>query len=178
MNETIEELKSNEFKELFKDEQNDKFFQIEDFQLETDLELLIPDTYVNQIAERLSLYQDLNELKTKKELDDFAKNLTDRFGEIPEETQELLKTIELKWLAKDIGLEKIVLKQDKMICYFTANQQSSYFESESFTKVLIYIQSNPKNCKMSERNNKLRLIYNSVKTISQAIYSLQQINTQ
>ena len=179
LNETIEELKSNEFKELFKDEQNDKFFQIEDFQLETDLELLIPDTYVNQIAERLSLYQDLNELKTKKELDDFAKNLTDRFGEIPEETQELLKTIELKWLAKDIGLEKIVLKQDKMICYFTANQQSSYFESESFTKVLIYIQSNPKNCKMSERNNKLRLIYNSVKTISQAsgLKALAQLKT-
>lgn len=176
LNETIEELKSNEFKDLFKDEQNDKFFQLEDFQLETDLELLIPDTYVNQIAERLSLYQELESVKTKEELIQFSTNLVDRFGEIPKETQELLKTMELKWLAKEIGFEKIVLKQDKMICYFTSNQQSNYFESDNFTNVLVYIQSNPNNCKMSERNNKLRLIYTSTNTISQAIQNLMEIN--
>jgi transcription-repair coupling factor (superfamily II helicase) len=175
LNETIEELKNNEFKELFKDEKNDKFFELEDFQLETDLELLIPDTYVNQIAERLSLYQELDEVKTKAELNLYEKALIDRFGEIPEETKELLKTIELKWLSKQIGFKKIVLKQDTMICYFTSDQQSSYFESDRFTNVLIYIQSNPRNCKMSERNNKLRLIFSSIKTISQAIDNVRKI---
>lgn len=175
LNETIEELKSNEFKELFKDEKNDKFYEIEDFQIETDLELLIPDTYVNQIAERLSLYQELDDLKTIEELEAYRKNLKDRFGDVPEETSELLKTIRLKWLAKKIGFEKIVLKQEKMICYFPANQQSAYFESEAFTDVLIFIQTNPRNCKMSERNNKLRLVFTGIKSISEAIGEVRKI---
>jgi len=175
LSETINELKNNEFKELFKDEKNDKFFRAENFQLETDLELLIPDTYVNNIAERLSLYQDLEQIKTKEELKKYASNLKDRFGDVPEETTELLKTIELKWLAKDIGFHKIVLKQEKMICYFPAGNISDYFESESFTNVLIYIQSNPKNCKLSERNNKLRLIYSTIETIEQAITNIKKI---
>jgi transcription-repair coupling factor (superfamily II helicase) len=175
LNETINELKNNEFKELFKDEKNDKIFRIEDFQIETDLELLIPDTYVNNIAERLSLYQDLEQIKTKVELKKYASNLKDRFGDVPQETSELLKTIELKWMAKEIGFQKIVLKQEKMICYFPAGNQADYFESESFTNVLIYIQSNPKNCKMSEKNSKLRLIYSSIKTIEQAIENVKNI---
>lgn len=175
LNETIEELKTNEFKELFKDEKNDKFFEIEDFQLETDLELLIPDTYVNQIAERLSLYQELDELKTTEELDSYRKNLKDRFGDVPEETSELLKTIRLKWLSKEIGFEKIILKQEKMICFFPSNQQSAYFESDAFTKTLMFIQTNPRNCKMSERNNKLRLVFSGIHSISQAIGELRKI---
>ncbi|MGB1041359.1 MAG: TRCF domain-containing protein, partial [Flavobacteriales bacterium] len=176
LNETIEELKNNEFKEVFKDEKNDKFYHIEDFQLETDLELLIPDTYVNQIAERLSLYQELDDLKTEQELRAYRKNLKDRFGDVPEVSLELLKTIELKWLAKKIGIEKIVLKQEKMICYFTTD--SNYFESDKFTNVLIYIQSNPRNCKMSEKNNKLRLIYSGIKSISDAIENLGKIRVE
>ena len=175
LNETINELKNNEFKELFKDEKNDKIFRIEDFQIETDLELLIPDTYVNNIAERLSLYQDLEQIKTKVELKKYASNLKDRFGDVPQETSELLKTIELKWMAKEIGFHKIVLKQEKMICYFPAGNQADYFESERFTKVLGYIQSNPRNCKMSEKNNKLRLIYSEMMSISKAIESLKPI---
>ena len=173
LNETIEELKNNEFKEVFKDEKNDKFYQIEDFQLETDLELLLPDTYVNKISERLSLYQDLEQTKTIEELSRYKKNLKDRFGEVPLETVELLKTMELKWMAKKIGLEKIVLKQEKMICYFTTD--SNYFESDKFTNVLMFIQSNPRNCKMSEKNNKLRLIYSNIQSISEAIENLGQI---
>jgi transcription-repair coupling factor (superfamily II helicase) len=175
LNETINELKNNEFKELFKDEKNDKIFRIEDFQIETDLELLIPDTYVNNIAERLSLYQDLEQIKEKEELKKYASNLKDRFGEVPQETTELLKTIELKWMAKEIGFQKIVLKQEKMICYFPAGNQAEYFESDRFTKVLSYIQSNPRNCKMSEKNNKLRLIYSDITSISQAIKNLTPV---
>lgn len=175
LNETINELKNNEFKELFKDEKNDKFYQVEDFQIETDLELLIPDTYVNNIAERLSLYQDLEQIKTPKELNKYASSLKDRFGDVPKQTRELLKTIELKWLAKAIGLHKIVLKQEKMICYFPPGNQSVYFESESFTNVLMYIQTNPKNCKLSERNGKLRLIYSSINSIEEALENIQKI---
>ena len=172
LNETIEELKQNEFKDLFQDDKSDKFYHLEDFQLETDLQLLIPDTYVNQIAERLSLYQELDLVKTKEALITYRKNLIDRFGEIPEETDQLLETIKLRQIAKKIGLEKIILKQEKMICYFTANQKSDYYNSNSFTKVLNFIQTNPRNCKMSEKNNKLRLIYSGITSISQAIDNL------
>jgi len=172
LNETIEELKQNEFKELFEDETSDKFFTIEDFQLETDLQLLIPDDYVNQIAERLSLYQELDLVKTKEDLATFRANLIDRFGEIPEETNQLLETIKLRHLAKRIGLEKIVLKQEKMICYFTSNPNSDYYNSDSFTKVLNFVQTNPKNCKMSEKNNKLRLIFSEVGSVTEAIGNL------
>ena len=175
LSQTINELKNNEFKELFKDEKNDKFYRVEDFQIETDLELLIPDTYVNNIAERLSLYQDLEQIKTTEELKKYASNLKDRFGQVPQETTELLKTIELKWLAKAIGFHKIVLKQEKMICYFPSGNQADYFESDRFTKVLSYIQLNSRNCKMSEKNNKLRLIYSEMNSISQAIESLTPV---
>jgi transcription-repair coupling factor (superfamily II helicase) len=118
------------------------------------------------------LYQDLEQIKEKEELKKYASNLKDRFGDVPKETTELLKTIELKWMAKEIGFQKIVLKQEKMICYFPAGNQADYFESDSFTKVLSYIQTNPRNCKMSEKNNKLRLIYSDMTSISQAIESI------
>lgn len=176
LNETIEELKQNEFKELFKDENNDKFHFVDDFQLETDLEILIPDDYVNSVAERLTLYQELDELKTEEELAKYRANLVDRFGEIPEETEQLLETIKLRWLAKKVGLEKIILKGEKMICYFVANQKSSFYESDKFTNVLTYIQLNPRGCKMSEKNGKLRLVFAHVDSIQQAVKRITELN--
>ncbi len=150
-------------------EKNENFYNTYDFQLETDFELLIPDFYENNIAERLSIYQAMDTLKKEEDLEQFKTNLKDRFGELPKETLELLETLKLKWIAKTIGLEKVVLKQQKMIGYFTSNQQSDYFESARFTRVLEFIQSNPRNCKMSEKNNKLRLIFSDVNSISEAI---------
>lgn len=173
LNETIEELKQNEFKEVFENENNDKFIETNDFQLETDLEILIPDNYVNNITERLALYQELDGLKNKEELEKFEKDLIDRFGPIPEQAKHLLETINLRFVAKKLGFEKIVIKHHKMIGYFISNQQSSFYESDKFTGVITFVQLNSKTCRLSEKNGKLQLVFDNTQTIEKAIENLE-----
>ncbi len=179
LNEAIEELRENEFKELFKDTQYDKMpgqdYYTADCILETDLEVRIPDDYVNNVAERLSLYQELDNLSDKTALVEFRKNLIDRFGQVPYQVEDLFLSMELRWIAREIGFEKLVFKAGKMIGYFVTNQDSPYYQSPRFTQVLKYIQSGPTGVNMSEKNNKLRLVYNSVTTMQEAIENLQSI---
>ena len=110
-------------------------------QLDTDLELLIPDDYVNNIEERLRLYQQLDELNGLDELNAYADGLSDRFGEMPEPVRELLKSMQLRWLAQDIGFEKLVLKKGKLIGYFISRQDSPYYQSEQFNAVLQFLKT-------------------------------------
>ena len=172
LNEAIEELKENEFKTLFKPEKNQTTF-VKDCAIETDLELVIPDDYVNQIAERFNLYRTLDEIKTEKELQDFEASLIDRFGPVPIETAELIKTIRLRWLAKEIGFERILLKSNVLIGTFITNQQSEYYQSEAFSRVLSFVQQHKAGAKMTEKNNKLRLRFENIKNIQQAIEQLR-----
>ncbi|MBL1143887.1 MAG: transcription-repair coupling factor [Bacteroidetes bacterium] len=166
LNEAIQELKETEFKDMY-DELEGAFVQ--DCLIETDLEILIPDDYVSNIAERIHLYKELDGLEKESELDQFENQLIDRFGPIPPATQEMIRAIKLRWIAKDIGLEKVVLKQQKLICYFVSNQDSPYYQSAIFTKVLTYVQMNPTRCKLKERNGRLSLVYEHVRSIVQAI---------
>jgi transcription-repair coupling factor (superfamily II helicase) len=179
LNEAIEELRESEFKELFKDTKHDKMpgqdYYTADCILETDLEVRIPEDYVNNVAERLSLYQELDNLQDKQALEEFKTNLIDRFGPVPHQVEDLFLSMELRWLAREIGFEKLVFKMGKMIGYFIANQDSVYYQSPRFTQVLKYIQSQPKGVSMSEKNNKLRLIYDNVKTMPQAINHLENV---
>lgn len=176
LNEAIQELRQNEFKELYEEDTAvDDMEFVSDCILETDLELLIPDTYVNNVAERLMIYQSLDNSKNVEDLEQFKSNLEDRFGPIPEVVHELIKSVELRWMAKQIGFEKLVIKSKKMIGYFVAKQDSPYYQSSHFTKVLTFIQTNPKDAKMNERNNKLRLIFEGVGSISKAINNLDRI---
>lgn len=178
LNEAIQELKQEEFKELFKEEEekrlaNESF--IDDCIIETDLHLLIPDDYVTNISERLSLYRTLDNLDSSEELANFKNELHDRFGELPSETEELLHTISLRRMAKKIGFIKLILKQEKLIGHFIDNQESPYYQSASFTRVLTYVQQNPSGCKMYEKNDKLRLSFSSVKTVKQALEIMEQL---
>ena len=176
LNEAVQELRENEFKDLYEEDQSvDGTEFVSDCILETDLELLIPDTYVNNVAERLSLYQSLDNCKNQEELDNFKLQLEDRFGELPDTVQELCASIQMRWLAKSIGFEKLVIKSKKMIGYFISKSDSPYYQSPQFTKVLAFIQTNPKNCKMSEKNNRLRLIYSDVNSIHSALSELEKI---
>ncbi len=174
LNEAIDELKETEFRSLYAEELKHKNF-VQDCQLETDLEILIPDEYISNIAERLNIYRDLDNLENEEQFHSIRDNLIDRFGEIPKPTQELFNAIKLRWIAKEIGLEKLVLKQQKMIGYFITNQDSPYYQSNKFTNVLKYIQQNPKVCKMKERNDKLSLVFENVKNIYTAINLLEPI---
>ncbi|MFK8036794.1 MAG: transcription-repair coupling factor [Crocinitomicaceae bacterium] len=176
LNEAVQELREEEFKNLYEEDPNmeDREF-VSDCILETDLELLIPDDYVNNVSERLALYQTLDNCKNANELDAFKSELKDRFGDIPNSVNELCQSIEVRWMAKNIGLEKLVIKSKKMIGYFVSKQDSPYYQSPRFTKVLKFIQTNPPNCKMNEKNNRLRLVYTNIKSIENAFFELNKL---
>jgi transcription-repair coupling factor (superfamily II helicase) len=154
LKEAIEELKEAEFKDLFEEEPKEKKEFVREVQIDTDFEILLPDDYINIVAERLSLYQDLSTVNSEKELVEFQKNLVDRFGPLPEEAEDLLDSVRMKWLARDIGIEKLVLKQKRMIGYFVSDQQSDFYQSPAFKRVLDYVQKNPKTCVMKEKETK------------------------
>jgi len=178
LNEAIEELKDNEFKDLYKDEKKPKTY-VSDISIDTDFELLFPDHYVNNITERLNLYTKLNELKTEDELLQFETELVDRFGELPSQVKDLLNSVRIKWIATKLGLEKLIMKQGKLIGYFVNDQQSSYYQSEAFTGVLRYIQSHPQVCKMKEKQtrNGLRLLltFENIKSVNKGLEALQPL---
>ena len=172
--EAVKELKESEFKDIYVKNTSDSFL-VDECQIDTDMEILIPDHYVNSISERLQLYKDLNTIENENELNIFTEQITDRFGKIPSEVEKLLQTIRLRWIAKDLGFEKIILKANKMIAYFVANSKSSFFQSEQFGVILNFIQLNPKACQMKEKNNKLSLIFEKISTVEMALIQLKMI---
>ncbi len=179
LNETIEELKENEFKDLYKDESEKPKDYVRDIQIDTDFEILFPDDYISVISERLNLYNQLSELKTEKELQKFESQLIDRFGELPIQVVDLLDSVRIKWLAKHLGLERLILKQKRMIGYFVSNQQSSFYQTPIFTKVLQFVQQNGTICVMKEKETKngLRLLLTFIKidSVKKALKTLQNI---
>ncbi len=176
LNEAIEELKENEFKDLYGEENDNKVY-VKETQIDTDFSLLFPDDYINSIPERLNLYTDLNKLKTEKELKVFEKQLIDRFGNLPTEAVDLMNSVRLKWIATKIGLEKIVLKQQQFIGYFVSDQQSDFYQSPTFTKVLQFVQQNPTEVQMKEKQTRsgLRLLLKmqDIDTVETALFKLQ-----
>tara|TARA_R110002050_G_scaffold81401_3_gene174041 strand:- start:7308 stop:10676 length:3369 start_codon:yes stop_codon:yes gene_type:complete len=179
LSEAIEELKENEFKELYPaDELKPKEF-VKEVTIDTDFEILFPDDYVNSITERLNLYNKLGDLKTEEELVNFETEITDRFGEIPVQVVDLLDSVRIKWLAKKLGLEKIILKKKRMIGYYVSNQQSPFYQTEDFTNMLKYVQQNSKSCVMKEKQTKngLRLLitFIHIDTVSKALSVLKAV---
>ena len=175
--EAVKELKESEFKDIYVKNTSDSFL-VDECQIDTDMEILIPDHYVNSISERLQLYKDLNTIENEDKLNIFVEQITDRFGKIPPEVEKLLHTIRLRWIAKDLGFEKIILKANKMIAYFVANPNSAFFRSEQFGLILKFIQLNPKACQMKEKNNKLSLIFEKISTVEMALIQLKMITNK
>ncbi|MCG8761307.1 transcription-repair coupling factor [Tenacibaculum finnmarkense] len=179
LQEAIEELKENEFKELYPTDENTPKEYVKDVQIETGFEILIPDAYVNSVTERLSLYNDLGKLTKEEELLTFESEIVDRFGEYPPEVQDLLDSVRIKWLAKELGLEKIILKQKRLLGYFIADQQSKFYETDGFTRMLQYVQENPKSCvmKQKETKNGLRLLVTFIRidSVKTALNLLREI---
>ena len=178
LNEAIQELKENEFKDIYGEDLENKVY-VKDMTIDSDLELLFPDDYVNNIAERLNLYTKLNNFKTEKELTEFERELIDRFGALPTQVVDLLNSVKLKWLATALGIEKVILKKGRLIGYFINDQQSHFYQSTNFTKLLKYVQENPKAGKMKEKHtrNGLRLLltFENINTVEQALAVLKPI---
>jgi transcription-repair coupling factor (superfamily II helicase) len=176
LNEAIEELRESEFKELFDERTTDSLLNfVKDCILETDLEVRIPDDYVNNVAERLSLYQEMDSLKDEEALQKFSEMLIDRFGPLPKQVNELVLSFKLRWLAQEMGLERLVIKSGKMVGYFIIDPQSHFYETETFTKVLNHIQKNGHACKLSEQNDRLRIIFSDVRHIRHAYEQIGNI---
>jgi transcription-repair coupling factor (superfamily II helicase) len=177
LDEAIQELKETEFADLFKDELDKQRLKnlVQDCVIETDLSILIPDTYVNNISERLSLYSTIDSIKNETELDEFTKGLTDRFGPLPKEVQDLIETIKLRWLAQELGFEKLTIKNEVMRCQFVPSDRTRYYTSDVFGTILTFVQTHSKNCKMKEVNKKLLLIISEIQSIEKALQILKEI---
>jgi len=177
--EAVDELKENEFKDLYQEidgHEYEKVF-VKETQIDADFELLFPDDYINNITERLNLYTALNQITDEDGLKKFEVDLIDRFGELPIEAEDLLNSVRIKWIANAIGLEKIVMKQGKMIGYFIADQQSAFYQSANFTSVLQFVQAHPKLCKIKEKQTRnglrLLLVFENIRSIDKAYLAMQ-----
>ncbi|MFY8096988.1 MAG: transcription-repair coupling factor [Flavobacterium sp.] len=180
MNEAIEELKENEFKDLYEEENNIETKEyIKDIQIDTDFELLFPDEYISNISERLNLYNELSTIKTEADLAAYEQRLIDRFGPLPKPALALLNSVRIKWKATQLGIEKLIFKQGKMIGYFLGDQQSNFYQSNRFMKVLKFAQTNGNLCKIKEKETKsgLRLLisFDNVKSVNKALELINMI---
>ena len=179
MNEAIDELKENEFKDLYETENDIETKEfVKDILIDTDFELLFPDDYINSVSERLALYNELGSIKTEEKLLLFEQKLIDRFGALPKQAIALLNSLRIKWLATHIGLEKLIMKQGKMTGYFISDQQSNFYQSNRFIKVMQFVQHNGNLCKLKEKDTKnglrLLLTFDHVKTIHKALELMQK----
>lgn len=179
MNEAIDELKENEFKDLYEAENDIETKEfVKDILIDADFELLFPDDYINSVSERLALYNELGTIKTEEQLQAFEQKLIDRFGALPKQATALLNSVRIKWIATRIGLEKLIMKQGKMIGYFISDQQSNFYQSNRFIKVMQFVQHNGNICKLKEKDTKnglrLLLTFDNVKSVSKALELMQR----
>ncbi len=168
LDETIRELKQTEFKELYKEELEQKQDFVRECQVDSDVEMLIPDAYVRNINERLNLYTELSNAKDEQALAKFRDSLRDRFGPIPPEVEELFHAVRLGWLGKELGFEKIVIKNAQMRGYFPENQESFYYQSEVFGNIMRYVQQHPGKCRVKQTEKTLLLIFEGISTMEEA----------
>jgi transcription-repair coupling factor (superfamily II helicase) len=141
------------------------------------MEILIPDGYVNNISERLQLYSRLDNIKDEAQLLEFSNEIRDRFGPFPTSVSELINTVRLRWLGELLGFEKLTLKNESLRAYFITNNDA-YFSSETFGKILSYVQKHPRQFKMRDTSGKAMLLINQIKTVDGAIELLSQLADQ
>jgi len=175
LSEAVQELKEESFAELFEEERKADRRYVSEAAIETDFALMIPDHYVNDIPERISLYRELDDLDHESELAAFKERLEDRFGPLPQETEDLIDTIRLRWLAEFLGMEKIVLKGGKLIAAFIANEDSAFFQGATFARILNYLKNHAKDTKMYQRNGALRMSIEGIQSTLAALRLLEDI---
>lgn len=172
LDEAIRELRAEE---LVADAFGEPDISSKDCQVETDFEMLIPSNYVTNIAERLSLYSELSNIETEEVLNQFAGQLQDRFGKIPEEVHRLLESMKLKWQGKKMGMEKISYASQRMRCYFPADPGLPLYNSAEFDKIMNYIATHPNQCALKQTDKALILTITGINSIFSAIAMLNEM---
>lgn len=181
LSEAVHELKTDEFADLYAEElkadggviSGEQF--VDECQVESDLELLLPADYVTGSSERMLLYRELDGLTLDKDVDVFRTRLEDRFGPIPPETEELLRIVPLRRLAARLGVEKVFLKGGRMSLFFVSNPDSPYYQSQAFGKVIAYMMKYTRRCDLREQNNKRSMLVKDVRTVEEAVCVLQEV---
>lgn len=182
MQEALEELQNDEeFEDLFENEEDRKklFKSTKEVNIDTDLELMLPDFYVQSIEERLSLYQKLADIQSKEDLQKLESELVDRFGDLPSEAKNLIKSVELKWIAAEIGFDKIVVKNGVFLGYFPSNPQDKFYQSDKFKNIISYLSRNPKEATLKEKStnegNQLMMRKENVQNVDEVNSVLERI---
>ena len=176
LDEAIRELKRNEFRDLFKEEiqQQDDF--VKDCTIDTDLEILIPDDYVESITERLSLYSRLDNCENDEDLQEFHEELTDRFGPVPAAAEDLFRTVRCRRLAVNLGFEKLFLKNETLKCFFVSNPDSPFFQSETFNRILLFLQKGTNKGKLKQVGKNGILVVDDINTMEELYDFLKRMH--
>ena len=176
LEEAVVELKENEFKDVF-DEQLKDHSYVRDVEIDTDVEMLIPDNYINNVQERFNLYSELDAINDENGLIDFRQGLKDRFGPIPDTVEELFNGLRLRWQAKKLGFERVIIKGGRMRCYFIFNPQSSFFETPLFQSFINYISTKGamQGYQLKQTKSYLILSRGEVSTLKEGQIYLQRI---
>lgn len=177
--EAVQELRQDEFADLHRQQQEMKAEKDEDFVddviVESDLELMFPVTYIPNDAERVAIYRELDSMETETDIFDFTKRLEDRFGKIPLQGRELIRIVRLRRIAKSLSIEKLFLKASQMTLFLISDEDSSYYHSKSFDKLLDYIQKNPRECKLREVKKKRSVVIRNVPNVETGVAILEKI---
>jgi len=148
---------------------------VSDTSIDSDLAVLFPESFIESTSERIRLYRELDDIKDEEGLQIFSDKLEDRFGTFPSQTHELINVVRLRWLAMSLGVERIMMKNQRMVLYFVSNQNSPFFSSPVFVKILDYVQKHPRHCQMREKNGKLTLSFGKIESVGEAILRLEAI---
>jgi transcription-repair coupling factor (superfamily II helicase) len=175
LKEAVTELRTEEFADTFADAPDTEQEFVADCSIESDMELLLPADYVPQDRERIALYQELDGIERELDLKAFADRLEDRFGHIPDTAAELLRVPRLRRLARQLGIEKVSLKQEQMFLYFVDETNVAYYQSPMFGRILRFLQENPRRCKIRQRADKRSVAIANVSTVEEGVNVLQTI---
>jgi len=182
LKEAVTELRTQEFADTFANDvsndggANDDQF-VTDCQVDTDLELMFPASYVPQENERIMLYRELDSFTTDREVDEFEQRLEDRFGKIPQMGQELIRIVPLRRVARSLGVEKLVLRQGSMHLLLVGQENVAYYQSPAFGRILHYLQDNPTRCQLKQKNNRRSIVISNIPTVSAALQVMRTIAT-
>ena len=179
LEEAVDELKNEEFADLYADltegKRDSGSEYVRETHIESDLEMMFPPTYIPNDSERISLYRELDKMEEERDILAFIERLKDRFGKIPKEGKELIRIVRLRRMSKKLGMEKIVLKKGQMSLYLVNNPESPYYQSEAFDKLLKFIQKYPRECNLRENNGKRSIVIKHVPTVETACGYLQEM---
>ncbi|WP_099465355.1 transcription-repair coupling factor [Parabacteroides provencensis] len=179
LEEAVDELKNDEFSELYADMESGKYKTGNEFvretHIESDLELMFPPSYIPNDSERISLYRELDNMEEERDILAFTERLKDRFGKIPSEGKELIRIVRLRRMGKKLGIEKIMLKNGRMSIFLISNPESPYYQSEAFDRLLSFIQRHPRECTLRDQNGKRSIVIKNVPTVEMACSYLQEI---